>query len=275
MLRVLSWNIRRDPDAWRRLLDTDADVALLQEANEPPADVADAIEVDAAAWQTDGSGTSRPWRTAVVKLSRRVQVEWMECRAVAEAERGELAVSRLGTLAAARVTTSGNEPLILVSLYAAWEKPHTTTNSGWVYADGSAHRLISDLSVLVGQQSGHRIIAAGDLNILNGYGENGSPYWGARYSSVFQRMEAIGLPLLGPQAPAGGRQASPWPDELPRDSLDVPTFHHSRQTPAAATRQLDFAFASASLAPQLEVHALNAPGEWGPSDHCQLKITMA
>jgi hypothetical protein len=30
-LNLISWNIARRDDAWRRLLDTDADVALLQE----------------------------------------------------------------------------------------------------------------------------------------------------------------------------------------------------------------------------------------------------
>ena len=126
--------------------------------------------------------------------------------------------------------------------------------------------------MLVDRQVGHRIIVAGDLNILNGYGENGSKYWGGRYETVFQRMKAIGLPFVGPQAPTGGRQADPWPDELPPDSLDVPTFHHSRQTPATASRQLDFVFASHGLADELDVRAINAPEDWGPSDHCKMEI---
>jgi hypothetical protein len=87
-------------------------------------------------------------------------------------------------------------------------------------------------------------------------------------------MEAIGLPFVGPQAPHGGRQANPWPDELPCDSLDMPTFHHSRQTPATASRQLDFVFASESLVDEIEVGALNDPNEWGPGDHCRLRIEL-
>jgi hypothetical protein len=87
-------------------------------------------------------------------------------------------------------------------------------------------------------------------------------------------MEAIGLPFVGPQAPHGGRQADPWPGELPPDSRDVPTFHHSRQTPATASRQLDFVFASTSLIDQIKVGALNGPDEWGPSDHCRLEIEL-
>ena len=272
MLRLLSWNICHRPEAWRQLLDSGADIALLQEACEPPSDVASSIEVDAAPWETAGAGIARRWRTAVVRLSERVRVEWLEGRGIAEAERGELAVSRPGTLSAARVTQSGSEPLVVTSLYGAWEKPHHETGSSWIYADASAHRLISDLSILIGREAGHRIVAAGDLNVLNRYGEHGSAYWGARHATVFQRMEALGLQFVGPQAPAGGRQADPWPDELPPSSLDVPTFHHSRQSPETATRQLDFVFASASLAGALDVAALNQPDEWGGNRDFKLRF---
>jgi exonuclease III len=54
----------------------------------------------------------------------------------------------------------------------------------------------------------------------------------------------------------------------------VPTFHHNRQTPATATRQLDFVFASQSLADSVSVRALNEPDEWGPSDHCRVVIDV-
>lgn len=141
-------------------------------------------------------------------------------------------------------------------------------------SDASAHRVVSDLSGFVGRQSGHRIVAAGDLNILHGHGEHGSAYWARRFETVFARMSALGLGFVGPQAP-NGRQADPWPDELPRDSLNVPTYHTSRQTPTTATRQLDFVFASDGLSDSLTVRALNSPEHWGPSDHCQLEIEIA
>lgn len=190
------------------------------------------------------------------------------------ATHGELAVSRPGTVAAAIVTPSNGEPIIVASVYAPWEKAHSTTESGWIFADASAHRLISDLSVFVGRQAGHRVLVAGDLNTLYGYGENGSPYWASRHATVFDRMSALGLSFVGPQAPAG-RRADPWPDELPRDSNNVPTFHTSHQTPASATRQLDFVFASIGLAERVRVSARNEPNDWGPSDHCRVDIEIA
>jgi endonuclease/exonuclease/phosphatase family metal-dependent hydrolase len=182
-------------------------------------------------------------------------------------------VSRMGTLAAAVVHLPTAEPLVVASMYATWESPHRSTGGRWIYADASVHRVISDLSALVGQQRRHRIIAAGDFNVLYGYGEEGSKYWAGRYDSVFRRMAALGLPFVGPQVPAG-RQAMPWPDELPRSSKNVPTYHTTHQKPETATRQLDFVFASEQLVKRVRVKALNEPHCWGCSDHCRVDIEL-
>jgi len=272
-VKIITWNIAQRDEAWRFLANTDADIALLQEARQPPADVSSRFAVDTAPWYTAGIDSNRRWRTAVVKLSDRLHVDWLRTNTIELAVHDELAISCAGTLAAAMVTPPDEEPILIASMYAAWERPHQRTGSRWIYADGSAHRLISDLSALIGQQSKHRIIAAGDLNILYGYGEHGNQYWASRYATIFDRMAALGLKFVGPQAP-NGRQAEPWPNELPASSRNVPTYHPSRQTPATATRQLDFVFASESLAEQIAVRALNAPEEWGPSDHCRVEIVV-
>ncbi len=274
-MKVVSWNIAQRSEPWRVLAGMDADVALLQEAGRPPEDVAGRIEVDPAPWSTPGADSTRRWRTAVVKLSNRVDVEWIGARRLGEAGPEDLAVSRPGTLAAARVSSPGVEPVVLVSMYSLWTGPHASTGSSWIVSDASAHRVVSDLSAFIGRQHGHRIVAAGDLNILHGYGDDGSAYWAARYATVFERMEALGVPFVGPRHPHG-RQADPWPDELSRESLNVPTYYSAQQgAPAAATRQLDFVFASRGLGDTVRVRALNAPDEWGPSDHCRLEIEVA
>ena len=273
MLKLLSWNIARRAEAWRHLADTGCDIALLQEASAPPADIADRVDCGPAPWRTAGAGTNRAWRSAVVRLSERVRVEWLDPKSIEEAMSGELAVSRPGTLDAAIVTPESGNPFTVISLYGAWEKPLTGLQSSWIYADASVHRLISDLSVLIGHQTRHRILAAGDLNILHGHGEHGSRYWADRYATVFRRMETLGLTFAGPQAP-DGRSADPWPDELPKESKNVPTYHTNRQTPATSTRQLDFVFASTGLASQVRVKALNEPEDWGPSDHCRIEIDV-
>jgi endonuclease/exonuclease/phosphatase family metal-dependent hydrolase len=275
-VKIISWNIAHRSQPWYWLLEMDADLALLQEAAEPPPEVAKRIEVDPEPWRTAGADahTPRPWRAAVVRLSDRVHVDWIESKPIAEAASGELAVSRPGTLAAAWVTSPGGERFVAVSMYAAWMRPHASTGSNWIVSDASAHHVISDLSAFIGSQHGHHILAAGDLNILYGYGDYGSAYWRERYRTVFTRMESLGLPFAGPQAPHG-RQSDPWPDELPRGSKNVPTYYSNRQAPATATRQLDYVFASRSLAENMKVRALNEPEQWGPSDHCRLEIEVS
>ena len=274
-IRVVSWNIGGRDTAWRQLAADDAvDVALLQEAKAPPQDVQ--LEVFGAedGWATAG-WERRPFRTAVVRCSDRVRVvPEPSVRPIGLAGRGELPVSRPGTLAVAKVVPSDGVPFTVASAYAAWERPVPLTEGGWIYADASAHRLVSDLSALVGSQQGHRILVAGDWNILNGYGENGSPYWAGRYRTVFERLEAIGLRFLGPQQPEGV-PASPTPTELPPDSRNVPTYRTNELDPTTGQRQLDFVFASADVAEQvLKVAAWNRPEGWGASDHCRVVIEV-
>jgi endonuclease/exonuclease/phosphatase family metal-dependent hydrolase len=270
MVKLISWNIARQAAAWRELADSDADIALLQEATPPPADIAAKVEVDGTAWET---GAGRTWRTAVVQLSDRVHVAWLDAKPLAEACGGELGVSRPGTLAAAHVTPPSGDPFVAVSVYGAWEKPHSLTRSNFIYADASVHRLISDLSIFVSKRQRQNILVAGDLNVLFGYGEHGDAYWARRYESVFSRMAALGFGFVGPQWP-NGRRAEPWPDELPRASNNVPTYYARGQTPETCTRQLDFVFASERLAERVRVRALNAADQWGPSDHCRVEIEV-
>ena len=273
-MKIVSWNVRRNPESWRILAEMGADVALLQEAAEPPQDVAGRVDVDEASWSTAGTDASRPWRTAVARLSQRVTVEWIEARSLEDATGNDLAVSRSGSLAVAPVPAPEIEPFFAVSMYSLWSRPHASTGSSWILSDASAHRVVSDLSALIGRQSGHSILAAGDLNILHGYGDYGSRYWASRYGTVFDRMGALGLPFVGPQAPRG-RQADPCPRELPEGSKNVPTYYTSSQTPETATRQLDFAFVSRGLADSVRVSALSEPDQWGPSDHCRLEIEVS
>jgi exonuclease III len=275
MLRLISWNIHGSDDAWRMLASSGIDIALLQEAKAPPSDIASCVDVEDEPWSTSPASANRKWRTTIACFSSRVRLTRIPTAHLVDASLGLLPVSLPGTLSAAEVTAEGNdETVTLVSMYGAWERPLAATKSQWIYADASAQRLVSDISALIGRQRGHKIIAAGDLNILHGYGEDGSLYWQGRYSSVFERLEAMELLFLGPNASAGGAQASPWPSELPPDSTNVPTFRRKLEDPASATRQLDFVFASYALLGRITVCALNNPTDWGPSDHCRVRIDL-
>lgn len=275
-LRVVSWNIKRLAEPWRLLAADDSiDVALLQEATPPPADIACELEPardSECRWTMPG--WTKSFRTAVARFSDRVTMRARRTADLAVARGDVLPVSRIGTLAVADVEHAG-ERITCVSAYAVWENGihDPPRDKPEIFSDASAHRLISDLSPLLVSRR-HKMVIAGDFNILLGYGEHGDKYWGARYETVFARMKALGLHFVGPQAP-NGRQAEPWPEELPRESKNVPTFHNVRQSPATATRQLDFVFASETIADRVHVRALNGAEEWGPSDHCRVVIDLA
>ncbi len=273
-MRLISWNIARQDEPWRLLAaDQDTDVALLQEATAPP-DGLDLEVVAGGEWRLAG-WQDRQFSAAVARCSSRVEVTAEPASTPIEAaSASELAVSRPGSLAVATVEGGTlSAPIMVVSAYSAWERPVSATGGGWIYADASAHRLISDLSGLIDRQEGGRIVVSGDWNILHGYGEHGSTYWGNRYQTVFDRMEAIGLRFVGPQQPNGQPAETPA-EELPAGSLDVPTYRTQRDDPSTGKRQLDFVFASESIADSLTVRALNGDDEWGPSDHCRVLVEI-
>ena len=264
-MKIVSWNIAGRAAPWDLVVEMlearEIDVALLQEARRPRKLIADRIEVDPGPWNTAGVGVKREWKAAVVVLKDRpdLSVRWIEGRSIPEAGYHDLAVSRPGTLASAVVTPTDGLPLTVVSMYSAaegWtEESGRPSHHAWL---GSAHRLISDLSRLVGKRT--RLIAAGDLNAWR------------RSTSIFTRMESLDLPCVGPDAPEGGRQ----PPE-PRHPEDVATFYlPAEREPACATQQLDYVFATRNIAERVEVRAKNGVSleDWGPSDHCRILIEV-
>ncbi|MCY3539712.1 MAG: hypothetical protein OXH10_07670 [bacterium] len=126
--KVVCWNIARINDPWRELAEMDADVALLQEAGKVPEDVASEVEIgppehwDSHCWNSEWYKDRLPFLLdrwpMVVKLSDRVEVEWFKqvspIKATAE---DEIAVSGIGTIAAARIIPRDDEPFIAVSMY--------------------------------------------------------------------------------------------------------------------------------------------------------------
>lgn len=263
VLHLVSWNIARRQAALKALQGTGYDVALLQEAPLPE-----------GSWE--GKHYSRC--ANVIRLSDRIElVEYRSIPLGPVPQPNEFVVSAPGTIAAAQVVPKEGTPFIAVSLYARWEKPHprTPTNWGVGYADAMAHRAISDLSTFIGHvdPSRHRILLAGDFNLIHGATDSNPLALPARDRSVFGRLEALGLVFLGPQFPHG-RLADPTPAGLPADTSNVPTYFTTRQRPQTAANQLDYVFASQGFHRKIRTRALNDPEEWGPSDHCRIAIEV-
>ena len=96
-----------------------------------------------------------------------------------------------------------------------------------------------------------------------------------RCHGVFQRINDLGLELVGPQFPAGRRsEREPTSYHEPPDSKNVPTYHTVKESPETATGQLDYVFASRGFHKSVTARALNDIREWGPSDHCRILIEV-
>ena len=59
---VVSWNIATKIEPWRELVEMDADVALLQEARRPPAEIADRLDIGPEESWDSHSWNSEWWR---------------------------------------------------------------------------------------------------------------------------------------------------------------------------------------------------------------------
>ena len=262
-LSIVSWNVAKRISAVASLTKSDFDVALLQEAPLPP-DSWESGEYDRGADVLNLSDTAEVIKLTNIRHSRRPNHD-------------EIAISAPGTIAVARVIPRDGEPFLVVSLYARWEKPHpqTPTNWGVGYADAMAHRAISDLSVFIGctDPATHRILVAGDFNLIHGALDSNQLALPARDRSVFSRLNSLGFEFLGPQFP-NGRRATPLPRGLPENTQNVPTYYTTSQQPATAANQLDYVFASRGFHKSISVHALNGVEEWGSSDHCQIRIDV-
>ena len=270
-VKLACWNIAKMREPWRQLIAMPGvDVSLLQEAGNPAPEVTGQVEMgpvdhyDSHVWNSNWYEGRWPhllerW-PMVVRLSDRVKLEWFkQVSPISLVEEDEIAVSGIGTIAAARVSPqhTGTQPFIVVSAYARWLSPHpsASTNFRVGYPDASAHRIISDLSAFIGNTDPgtHRIILAGDFNMSNDDDAPDQEFL-RRERSVWERLDSLGLEYLGPN--------------------HTPTFRPRGQPPEAANGQLDHVFASRGFHEQVKVRALNSPEEWGASDHCRIVIDV-
>ena len=115
MIRVVSWNVFKKWSPWHVLVEMarrgEADVALLQEAGNPPPDLAHPVPHGSDEFWRHEQYEGRPlydrW-PLVVQLSDRVDVEWFRAvPPISELGEHDIAVSGIETIAAARVTPRG------------------------------------------------------------------------------------------------------------------------------------------------------------------------
>ena len=278
-IKVVSWNIATNHKPWFELAEMadqgEADLALLQEAGQPPPEIADRLCYENHV--LDPTILDR-W-PLIVKLSDKVEVEWFRQVPAMGWWRGdrEIEVSGIGTIAAARVVPRGRaeDAFLVFSMYARWARanPKVGKRPG-LHADLSAHRILTDLQAFMNHLDPSRypnILAAGDLNLCYGATE---AKWYERECLVWDRFKSLGLEFLGPQLPNGSAALCTAPG-YPKRTRDVPTYYTVHQgKPAKANRQLDYTFASRGFHKTVTVRAHNEVDDWGSSDHCRLLIEV-
>ncbi len=258
-LRIATWNLNhwRQPllphdtrrAAWEYLANTiGAEVALVQEAV-PPAEMGR----DRAAYGELAG--FRNWGSAVVALDPGVTLEPLRSvRLPYNRRRFLLANANPGSVAVARLTMPGIQPITLVSVYGVFD--------GSVVS--SMLRVVADLVPLFDSADGARVILGGDLNVG---GAGTDPRSLARAEAVFAAIRSLGLV-----------EAKSVVAEPPASASDClcgsgGTCGHIATWGKA---DLDHLFVSPALAGQVTALSVDrAAVEAGLSDHVPLVLDLA
>jgi endonuclease/exonuclease/phosphatase family metal-dependent hydrolase len=270
-LTVCSWNMRQNPDAWVRLRqigeERGVQVALLQEAVPPPTEgwqthpVWDEVE----AWRvTAHSDVRRAFASAIAVVDPGVGMSPVTPQPLNQVAYTDFPISHPGQFAVADLTLPTGESITAISLYGIWDRDDRD-----LYAEATLHRAISDLTSVLQNRVNTPIVLAGDLNVYRDWhhATRGSE-WASRYDTIFNRLAAYDLPLLGPlgEAPLPGCPCS-------RAQCDhVRTYAHN-MNPNNVPYQLDYVFASPALR-LVECVVLEDDHAWKYSDHLPVLATF-
>jgi hypothetical protein len=199
-MRARAWDYLRDQ--------VRPDVALVQEAN--PAGNFAAVVYRPGGIRDDRAGQPKDlgWGSAVVSFGPPLRpLEY--ARSPFHTEPTPLLRTFPGSVAVAEIEST--EPLVVVSAYGLIDRG---------YADTTMHRILSDLTPLVDERLGRRMVIAGDLNVTS--------QWSVKHRStlkelhkeclardlnLFERFTSLGFqnlvvrtgegPLLGCECSAG------------------------------------------------------------------------
>jgi hypothetical protein len=269
-LRIVSWNMAGRRENWiglRALLGDGPAVGLVQEAVDPAgSDSVAGLSIvpggaETGPWSTP-DGKPRRWATAVVATAD-VACTPAHRVALRDATGEELSISHPGSYAAAEVSVGGAAAMGVVSLYGIWQRQAAVG----IYAEATLHRTISDLSAWLQRPPLGGLVLAGDFNCYLDYGD----WWDERYMTVFNRLGAYGLQLLGPQ---GTSPLEGCPCRLGEQCRHVRTYAHQGKVDGKPF-QLDFVFADPIAAARSSACAVDPTAAFGASDHLPVVTTLA
>lgn len=272
-ITVCNWNMQHNPAAWNRLDELGrthgVQVALLQEAVPPSGgDWRTFPSVgDSDKWVISApAGRRRNFASAVVVLDRALAARPVLPTALGAAEYGKFAVSHPGQFSVAEVDTHSGQTITVISLYGIWDR-----DDRYLFSEATLHRAISDLTLLLQEKKRSHVVLAGDLNVFYQWDRaTYDSYWAPRYDTVFTRLAAYGLNLVGPfgDQPLDGCECG-----RDLECRHVRTFAFQRK-PENRLNQLDYAFATPSLR-LAECRVLDDAAAWHYSDHLPVITTFS
>jgi endonuclease/exonuclease/phosphatase family metal-dependent hydrolase len=145
-----------------------------------------------------------------------------------------------------------------ISLYGIWDR-----DDRYLFSEATLHRAISDLTILLQETARSHVVLAGDLNVFFEWDRaDYDAYWAPRYNTIFIRLVAYGLELVGPfgEKPLPGCRCGRG-----TSCRHVRTFAYQRK-PTNLPNQLDYVFATRPMQ-AVTCCALEDEAAWEYSDH--------
>lgn len=269
--KLLTWNMQGNPDAWDRVGELSAQhgiqLALLQEARKPSGSVGTTFPGSGTEWSIDAHvDVKRGVRSVVGLLDEELDAVAVEPVPFSAHRRGEFTASHPGQFSVVDVLRSDNSiALTVVSLYGIWDQ-----DDRFLFAEGTLHRALSDLTILFQDRNRPNIVVAGDLNIYRQWAKADSgAYWSPRYDTVFDRLAAYGLAFRGPE---GRAPLDRCPCGQGEQCRHVRTFAFQKKV-TNRPYQLDYVFSTDSVE-VLSCDVISDASDWTYSDHLPVEVLV-
>jgi exonuclease III len=172
-----------------------------------------------------------------------------------------------GSVAVAEIQRES--PVVVVSAYGIIDHG---------YAESTVHRILSDLTPLIDERRGRRIIVAGDLNITTQWSVKHESFLRGRHEeclrrdvNLFARFEALGLRNVVVRTALGPLDGCDCGDGI--GCRHVQTQRHDRST---FPWQNDYFFVSEDLLQEpFTVEVMDQDDVWTLSSHCPIVVEFA
>jgi exonuclease III len=281
-MRIVTWNMNygarsaeQRQQAWDYLRSVlRADVALVQEAVPP-----DQLKQVYRPVGDGEGGRNYRWGSAVVALHPGLdvaacgRVPLAKCY-MTSTDAGSLPDSHPGACAVADVLFRGHEPeLTVISLYGQFEG---MAGEKWWDATSRVHRMLSDLTSILGHSGRRQVVLAGDWNIGTQLPHPTASRADAEAAdAVFARLRAWGLTDCIAHTSASRPRLDGCACLRPDQCSHARTirFHNRVDSPPT---QLDYVYASKPVVSRVRsCEVVDDEPAWALSDHCPIVLELA